>query len=154
MITAVLTFLGGATFRMIWGEVSTWLNNKQSHTHELQRLELEARMAAEAHARQMESARLTAELGAQTIRLQGDADVLRGEVGAFEHAVEATGRSTGSRLADVWNGCIRPALATEAMVMWLGDACKWWTLGDNGWALVGAALGVYVADRTLFKRGK
>jgi hypothetical protein len=29
-----------------------------------------------------------------------------------------------------------------------------WTLDEQGWALVGAALGIFVADRTLFKRGK
>ena len=29
-----------------------------------------------------------------------------------------------------------------------------WVLDEQGWALVGAVLGIYVADRTLFKRGK
>jgi hypothetical protein len=29
-----------------------------------------------------------------------------------------------------------------------------WTLDEQGWALLGAILGIYVADRTLTKRGK
>jgi hypothetical protein len=27
-------------------------------------------------------------------------------------------------------------------------------LDDNGWSICGAALGIYLADRSLFKRGK
>ena len=30
----------------------------------------------------------------------------------------------------------------------------WWVLDQDSWMLVGAVLGIYVADRTLFKRGK
>ena len=29
-----------------------------------------------------------------------------------------------------------------------------WVLDDNGWSICGAALGIYLADRSLFKRGK
>lgn len=33
MITALLSFLGGNVFRMIFGEVVSWLNKKQDHAH-------------------------------------------------------------------------------------------------------------------------
>ena len=42
MISAIISFLGGSVFRMIWGEVSTWVTAKQNHAQELERLRLQA----------------------------------------------------------------------------------------------------------------
>ena len=40
MITALLSFLGGNVFRMIFGEVIAYLNKKQDHAQEIDRLKL------------------------------------------------------------------------------------------------------------------
>ena len=42
MISALLSFFGGTAFRMIWGELSAWLNKRQDHQHEIERLRLQA----------------------------------------------------------------------------------------------------------------
>ncbi len=154
MISALISFLGGSVFRMLWGEVSTWITARQDHRHEVERMRLQGELDAAAHARNQDSIRLQAELGVQTIRVQAEADVDRIEVDGWLSAVKSTGAPTGVWLVDLWNGVIRPAVATWSVVMISGHYARWWTLDDNGWSVCGAALGIYLADRALFKRGK
>ena len=46
MITALLAFLGGNVFRMIFGEVIAYLNKRQDHLQELDRMREEAGIEA------------------------------------------------------------------------------------------------------------
>lgn len=155
MITALISFLGGSVFRMLWGEISAFLTAKQDHTFELERLKLQGELDAAQHGRNLESIRVQAELGVQTIRVQGEAALAGVEADAWLAAVKGTTATIGVAWVDAWNGIIRPTVATWSVVMiTLHFAQKSWLLDDNGWALCGAALGIYLADRTLFKRGK
>lgn len=154
IITALLSFLGGSAFRMIWGEISSWLTARQEHSQEIERMRLQGELDAAAHARTQESIRLQAELGVKTITVQADADIGRIEADGWLTAVKGTTTSTGVWLVDLWNGIIRPAVATWSIAMMTGNYMKWLTLDENGWAVCGAALGIYIADRALFKRGK
>jgi len=155
ILGTILSFFGGSAFRMLWGEISSWLTKRQDHAHELELLRAQAQIAADQHARNLEAIRVQAELGVQTIRVQAEGDVSKLDAAAFNTAVELTGKSTGIWLVDLWNGVIRPALATMcAALVALHFYRANWVLDENGWALVGAVLGIYVADRTLFKRGK
>ena len=93
--------------------------------------------------------------GVQVIRVQGEQDVARAEANAWEDAVKSIGRQSGIWVVDLWNGIIRPMLATicTALVVlhfWRAG----WVLDEQGWSILGAALGLYLADRTLAKRGK
>ena len=38
MFSALFSFLGGSVFRMVWGEVSTWVTAKQDHAHENEKM--------------------------------------------------------------------------------------------------------------------
>lgn len=154
MITSILSFFGGSIFRMIWGEISSYLTAKQEHSFEIQRLELQGKLDAAQADRAMESIKVQASLGVQTIRVQGEADTGRLDVLGFNTAVELTGKSSGNWFIDAWNGSVRPALATTSIMLISCDAFKVIVMSENAWALSGAALGIYVADRTLFKRGK
>ena len=155
VISTVFAFLGGNAFRLLWGEVSAAWSKYQDHRHELAMLQIQAQMEAARHSQQLESIRVQAELGVQTIRVQGEADISRAEADAFTAAVQATATPTGISWVDAWNGSIRPALATICGFLWvLHVARAGWTLDEQGWALLGAILGIYVADRTLTKRGK
>lgn len=155
MISALISFFGGSVFRMIWGEVSAWLTARQDHSHEVERMRLQGELDAAAHGRNLESIKLQANLGVKTIQVQAESDLARIDAGVFGQAVELTGRQTGFAVVDIWNGIIRPALATECMLLWsLHLYRNNWTLDEQGWALVGAALGIFVADRSLLKRGK
>jgi len=155
MFSALLSFLGGSAFRMLWGEISAWVNKRQDHKFEIERLRVQAEMDAAQHARNLEAIKIQHEMGVQVIKVQGDADVARVEADAWREAVKATAASSGNWLIDTWNGAIRPGLATVcAALIVLHFWRAGWVLDDNGWALAGAVLGIYVADRTLFKRGR
>lgn len=155
MITTVLSFLGGNAFRMLFGELFAFITARQEHAQELDRLKLQGELDAAAHGRQMESIRAQHDMGVETIRVQSAADLDKIDADIFGQAVGLTGKASGYAFVDIWNGIIRPALATECMVLitmhfWRHS----WVLDEQGWALVGAALGVFVADRNLFKRSK
>jgi hypothetical protein len=155
MFSAVISFLGGSVFRMIWGEISAFLTARQEHQHELDRLRLQGELDAAAHVRQLESMRAQHDMGVELIRVQSDADLGKIDAEIFGRAVTMTGQLTGFALVDIWNGVIRPALATVCIALVVLNFYRHdWTLDEQGWSLVGAALGVYVADRMLFKRGK
>lgn len=155
MFSALFTFLGGTAFRLIFGEIVAAWNKSTDHKYEVERLKLQAEMDAATHARNIEAIRVQADLGVQTIRVQGEQVVAKAEADAFIEAVKATSAKSGWSLIDAWNAAIRPALATEVMVLiTLYYHEIGWALDDRGWELAGAILGVFVADRALFRRGK
>jgi hypothetical protein len=155
MLTAIISFFGGNAFRMMFGWITSWLEARQSHAFELERMKLQGEQDAAQHARNLESQRLQAELGAKIIHVQAEADLSRLDAEIFGRAVELTSKATGIWLVDLWNGIIRPLLATICMALVTLHFYRHnWVLDDQGWALCGAVLGVYVADRALFKRGK
>lgn len=155
MIAALISFFGGSAFRMIWGEVSSWMTAKQDHAHEIERMRLQGELDAAAHARNQDAIRLQADLGVRTIQVQGESDLARIDADIFSKGVELTGKITGFAVVDIWNGIIRPLLATECMVLWSLHLYRHgWTLDEQGWSLICAALGIFVADRALMKRGK
>lgn len=155
MLSALLSFLGGSAFRMLWGEVSHWITEARDHRREIERMRVQGELDAAQHSRNLEAIRVQAELGVQTIRVQGEADLSRLDALTFQKGVELTATTTGFRWIDAWNSAIRAAIAT--MCMWLilrHYAVLGWRLDDRGWELCGAALGLFIADRMLFRRGK
>lgn len=155
IFSTLVSFLGGSAFRMLWGEISSWLSARQAHSQELDMIRMQGELQAQQHARNLEAIRVQSELGVQTIRVQGDADVSRADADAFTKAVDATMKSTGIWIVDLWNGIIRPAGATLFLALvTLHFYRRGWVLDEQGWTLAGAFLGIYVADRALFKRGK
>jgi len=155
MISALVSFLGGSIFRMLWGEISSFLNKKQDNNHELALLKVHGALDAETHARNLESMKTQAGLNIQIVKEQGDANVAVIETDAWLEAVKGTTKTVGIWFIDAWNGVIRPLVATWAIVMiTINFANMGWILDDNGWTLCSAALGIYLADRALFKRGK
>jgi hypothetical protein len=155
MIEALLSFLGGSVFRMVWGEASAWLNRRQDHRHEMERLTLQRDLDDRAHERSLEALRLQHDLGIQTVRVKADADVAVAEAGAFSRVMEAAFKPTGITLVDAWNGVIRPAGATIALGLWVLKLHAQGYVMD-GWdvTLCGTVLGFFYADRSLGKRGK
>lgn len=154
MFSAVLSFLGGSAFRMLWGEISSWLNKKQDHEHEMERIRLQAELDAAQHARNLESIRVQADLGVKTIVAQAEADVGRIEAEGWLEAVRTTGKAIGVAWVDAWNAAIRPGGATWAIAMLTLDAFAVAKVGENTAQVCFAFLGLFVADRTLGKQGK
>ena len=155
MIEALLSFLGGSVFRMIWGEASAWLNRRQEHQHEIQRLTLQRELDDRAHARSLEALRLQHDLGIQTVRVKAEADVAVAEAAAFGKVMQAAFKPTGITLVDAWNGIIRPAGATIALALWVAKLnAQGWVMQDWDIALSATILGFFYADRALGKRGR
>lgn len=155
MFTTLISFLGGNAFRMLWGEVSALLTKSQDHAHEIERMRLQAELDAAQHVRNIESQRLQAKLGVQVIRVQAESEVETAEAHAWAAAAGSIGRRSGIGWVDAWNGIIRPLVASVCVVLWVLHVSRaGWVLDEQGWAILGAALGIYLADRTLTKRGK
>jgi len=155
MFSALFTFLGGTAFRMIWGEVSHYLTQKQDQANEIERMKVQGELDAAAHARNLEALRLQNEMGIKTIEAQSQAVLSQVDADAFAQAVADVGKSTGIKWLDAWNGAIRPFLASCATAMVLFEVVQHgFILTDWDRDLVGAILGMYVADRSLAHRGK
>ncbi len=154
MISALISFLGGSVFRMLWGEISAWLTKAQDHKHELDTMHLQAELDRGQHERNMESIRVQAELGVKTIQVQAEAAISELETQGWLEAVKGTTKTTGIRWVDAWNAMIRPGVASWAVVMMTLGELHLMTLSENTLAITGAALGIYLADRNLMKRGK
>lgn len=155
MFSALISFLGGNAFRLIFGEVVAFLNKRQDHQLEIERMRLQGQLEAEQHGRNMEAIRVQNELGVKVIQVQRDADLDRIDASAWATAVADVGKRTGIKFLDIWNGSIRPALATMAAAVVLFEIMRnGFVLSEWDRELVGAILGIYVADRSLARRGK
>lgn len=154
MISALISFLGGSLVRMILGEIFAWITKKQDHGQELDRLRLQGQMDAAQHERQQEAIKLQAELGVKTIQVQAESVIGELETQGWLEAVKGTTKTVGIDWVDAWNAMIRPSVATWAVLMMTLGEFGLMILSENTLAITGAALGIYLADRNLMKRGK
>lgn len=154
MLTALISFLGGNVFRMIFGELMAMWNKAEDHKHEMARIELQNKIDAEQHERNLQAIELQADLQVEVIRVQSDANIQQIDAEAFLEAGKATSVKSGVAWVDAWNSIIRPAVATWSIVMITANELGWLTLSETTLAIAGASLGIYLAARDLFKRGK
>lgn len=152
---AILSFLGGNAFRLIFGEIAAYFSKKQEAALEIERMKLQGDLDAAQHARNLEAIRVQADLGVKTIQVQAEAAMEKIDADAWAQAVADVGKQTGIRFLDIWNGSVRPMLATVAIGFVLFEVVKnGGVLSEWDRELVGAILGIYVADRHLSKKGK
>lgn len=155
MFSALFSFLGGSVFRMIWGEVSAAWTKHQDHKHELESMEMQAKLDASRHEQEMQRLKVSSELNIKQVEVQADADLQRMDAEAFIASIKTVNTPTGIGWVDAWNGIIRPACATTALLIW------WFCLYTQGFVLtewdkelVGVILGFYFAHRVFTSRGK
>lgn len=154
-MSAILTFLGGSAFRMVFGEISAYFKHKQEMKAELAHMEAQGKLDAAQHERNMTAIKLQADLGVQTIRVQSDADVSKVEAEAFRESMIRASVPTGIEWVDAWNASVRPAFATLALWLWLAALYKKdWMMSEWDLSMLGAVAGFYFADRSLRKMGK
>lgn len=152
---ALLSFLGGSAFRLIWGQISEYFTEKQNHQHEIERMRLQGELDAAQHERNQQAIKLQAELGVQTIRVQGEADANKAEIEGWAQAVATATKPSGILFVDFFNGIVRPTAASIAILLWvLALNSQGYKMGDWDRELVGAILGFYFATRVLLNRGK
>jgi hypothetical protein len=154
-MSALLTFLGGSAFRMIWGELSGFLTKRQEFSQEIQMIEAQRQADAEAHTRNMQMMQLQKQLGIEEVRVGGELAMEKVNAEAFVEAQKRAFSKTGIKFVDVWNGIIRPLFASLALMLWVLKVSQQDFVMDE-WDrdLAAGVLGFFVADRTLGKRGK
>lgn len=155
MLSALLSFLGGSVFRMLWGEISSFIKAKQEHAQEMDRMKLQMELEAKRAEQDRERLKLQHDLGVKEIQVAGDVEIAKAEASAFMQAMKEANKQTGIFLVDVWNGIIRPSYATLALGLW---AFKVYTqqfkMDDFDIGMLAVIAGFYFADRSLSKRGK
>jgi len=155
MFGALFSFLGGSAFRMIWGELSSYLNKKQDHQHEQEVMKLQAELDQKAHERTLENMRLQNDLGIKMVEIQKDAAIQTAEAEAFANAMKDAFKPTGITWVDTWNGIIRPQFAQLALLLWFAKVVGQGFVMDNyDMELSSAVLGFFIADRALMRRNK
>lgn len=154
MLEMLVSLLGGAGFRMIWGEVSGWFNKRQDHSYELERMRLQAEMDNGAHTRQLEMVRLQADLGVKAIEIKADADMMAKEADAYIAAIRANEAKSGIKWVDAWNKAIRPAFATVALFLWCAALARaGFVMQEWDVTMIGSITGFFFASRVYDKRG-
>jgi hypothetical protein len=155
MLSALFSFLGGSFFRMIWGEVSIFVQKKQDHAFELERMRLQTEIDDRAHQRIQEALKLQSELGIKMVEAQSEANVLSEEAKSFTEAMKNAFKPSGIYWVDAWNSLIRPAAATVALALWVGKLVnQGFVMEVYDTEITGVVLGFFFADRSLGKRGK
>lgn len=153
-MSAILSFLGGSVFRMMWGEVSAYVTKNQDHKHEKEMLVLQQEAEVNLHARNLENLKVQSDLGIKKVYTEHQAVLEEGELDAWIEASKATSSRTGVTWIDGWNQSIRPGVATIAVVAMLIEIALLGHLTDWHREVFSAALGLFLADRSLTKRGK
>ena len=154
MITALITFLGGATIRLFLGHLFEFVTKWQDSKNELARLKMQGELDAAQAERNLAAIKLQADLGVKVIEAQTEAHVTSAEADAFVEAVKSAGKQTGIVWVDVWNGIIRPALATVCIGLWISAlAQRGFLLDEWDRSLMSLALGVFVGGRIQIKGG-
>lgn len=155
-MSAILSFLGGSAFRLIWSQVAEYLNKKQEHSQEVERMTLQANLDDNRHKNDCERIRLQSELGVKEIMVSADAEVNKLEAAAFMEAMKnAIPPPTGIQWVDAWNNIIRPMGATLGYILVLGELITLnWVMNDWHQSLVGTMLGFFFASRELAKGRK
>ena len=155
MLSAFLTFLGGTAFRMLWGEITSWLNKKQDHEHEVTLLRLQSDLDDKAHVRNIEAQKLQASLGITEIRVRSEADIEMKDAEAFIEGVKASGKPSGIAWVDAWNASIRPQYAEVALVVWIVKlVAQGFIMDEFDTGLLAVIAGYFFADRSLRRNGK
>ena len=150
---ALFSFLGGSVFRMVWGELSQAWTKHQDHNNELESIKAQEVVEAARAERELTKLKLLNDLGIKEIEVKTDAELQLKDADSFLEAMRTVNTPTGIAWVDAWNGIIRPACATTAILIW------WFCLYTQGFVLsewdkelVGVILGFYFAHRVFISK--
>lgn len=153
MLSALLSFFGGAAFRYALGRLIDWLEAKQKFREEQARADQQERFDQARHVRQMELIKLQSDLKLGEIKLVGETQVNLADAQAFVEAQKRAFEPTGVKWVDAWNAMIRPGAATISLAIWLAKIVKaGFVIVQWDMDLVSGILGFFFADRHLGKR--
>jgi hypothetical protein len=152
----IISFLGGSAFRLIWSQIAEYLNKRQDHAQEIERMQVQEALDNNRHKNDCERVRLQSELGVKEIMVAGDIEVGKLEAAAFVEAMKnAVPAPTGIWWVDAWNNIIRPIGATLGyFLVFMELMGVGFVMNDWHRSLVGTMLGFFFASRELAKGRK
>lgn len=155
-MNGILSFITGSAFRLIWSQIAEYLNKRQEHAQELDRMTLEGELSKQRHLQDCERVRLQSELGVKEILVSAGAEVDKLEAEAFVAAMKsAIPPPTGIKWVDAWNNIIRPIGATLGyFLVFMELLTVNFIMNDWHRTLVGTMLGFFFASRELAKGRK
>jgi DNA-binding helix-hairpin-helix protein with protein kinase domain len=154
MLDAIVTFIGGATARLIVGHVFDALVKWQDTKAENDRIKLQEQIEEAQHKRMLEQIKVQADLGVKLIETKANAHIDAIAADSFLEAVKSTTVKTGISVIDAWNGAVRPLLATICICLWISAVYqKHFVLDEWDKSLMSLALGVFVGGRIHLKGG-
>ncbi len=155
MFSALLSFLGGSVFRMVWGEISSYLTARQEHRQQLEMMKLQNDLEASRADRELARLKMQSELGVKEVQVAGDLAIQKSEADAFLEAMKSSMKPIGIYFVDAWNGVIRPSAATFVLLLWFTKVVvQGFVMDDWDRDISGVVLGFYFADRSLKSRSK
>jgi len=150
MLGGLFSFLGGAAFRWLLGEVLGYLKQRDEHKMEMERLRLQHDHDRDRAQWQREAMAAAAAEGLRIIEAQSVASAARAADDAFLAAIGGVNEaSTRTDWIGAWNASIRPALASVAILLLVGNALfpAYVILSALVTDLICAVLGVFVGER-------
>lgn len=154
-MSAILSFLGGTAFRLIWSQIAEYIDKRQAHKQEQELMHLQGELDMQRHRNDCERLRTMHEIGIKEIEIKADADIAVREADAFVAAMRSANRPTGVKWIDGWNGSIRPAGASVALLLWVfAMNNQGWILTDWDRELCAVMIGFFFASRELSKGRK
>ena len=155
MLSALISFLGGSVFRMIWGEVSNYITKKQDHDNGLAVIKLQDEVNGNQFTRDLEKAKLLNDLGIKEIEANTEATLSVKDADAFTEAMKTINTKLDIAWVDAWNGSVRPLCATISVALWVVSLVHQnGAMSDWDHELVASIIGFFFADRAMVKRGK
>jgi hypothetical protein len=154
MFTALISFFSGTFVRMLFGEIAAWWTKLQDHKQEMEMMRLQAELEKDKFERQQLAIKTQADMGIKVIEAKSEAAVQEIEAQGWLEAVKLTGIKTGVLFIDAWNAAIRPGAATWSIAMITLNEFRIIVMSEIAMSICSAALGIYLADRNLMKRGK
>lgn len=154
-MTALFSFLGSASLRWLLGELLGIIKAREDRRGEFEMIRLQADIDRERAERQRQAVADAAAAGVKLVEAQREASAGDFADRMTLEALQQIGRPSGVAWVDAWNGAIRPALASAAILLLVGSAI--WPAhvvltGALGEVVCGV-LGLYVGGRVHLKGG-
>lgn len=149
-MSGIISFIGGTAFRWLFGEIIGFFKARDEHRAEVERMKLQHDLDRDKHEWQQQAIKTAADAGIKLVEAQREAHTAAVADDAFLAAIQ--GVNTASARADwigAWNACIRPFLATVAILLLVGQALAPTVVVLSALVLdlICAVLGVFVGER-------
>jgi hypothetical protein len=148
MFTAIIGLLGGATARLVLGQLFDFVNRWQESKNQIAMMQAQAQIDAAKSQQQISLLQLQSSLGIKEIEAQVDAHSAATDDDSFLQAVKNTAVTVGVKWVDAWNSMIRPTLATVCIGLWCWSLWeRKFVMTDWDLNMISTALGIFIGGR-------